>query len=327
MSREKISARLLGDQADETVTVTGPNGLNMQVPMSAIGDIFSGDEDDDDSRNSGDDDDEATVMGDVQTLLGDSEVTNIGDIFSGDAKKRGVRFGGMLPASNNPAHRRLSASAKAAVAVIKSIPGAVIATKTVSPVIISHGLINNAPTRNMIPGASFTETIRRYETQYPGTTRTKSTTTTAAANLTFTFAAPTVAEGGTTVYCPVVLIAIATQRQYQVANVEIGLALTAVNESGQAVDARQWTVLLSDMDKSCFFAFIPFTEISSTVYPAIAQASVTNNLVLNVYNVPANTNVRVFLPGPDSSQYQLFKEGMGISAPTTKAMNLIKQTN
>lgn len=320
-----MSARLLGDQADEIVTVTSPNGMTMQVPMSAVGDIFAGDDDDDDDKYRGDDDDEATVMGDVQTLLGDPEVTNIGDIFSGDAKKRGMRFGGMLP--SNPAHKKLSASAKAAVAVIKSIPGAVIATKTVSPVIISHGLINNAPTRNMIPGASFTETIRRYETQYPGSTRTKSTTTTAAANLTFTFAAPTVAEGGSTVYCPVVLIAIATQRQYQVANVEIGLALTAVNESGQAVDARQWTVLLSDMDKSCFFAFIPFIEISSTVYPAIVQASVTNNLVLNVYNVPANTNVRVFLPGPDSSQYQLFKEGMGISAPTTKAMNLIKQTN
>lgn len=318
-----MSARLLGDQADETVTVTSPSGMTMQVPMSAVGDIFAGDLDDDD-QYSGDDDDETTVMGDVQTLLGDPEVTNIGDIFSGDAKKRGVRFGGMLP--SNPAHKKLSSSAKAAVAVIKSIPGAIIATKTVSPVIISHGLINNAPTRNMIPGASFTETIRRYETQYPGTTRTRSATTTAAADLTFNFGNPTTPEGGNTRYCPVVLIAIATQRQYQVANVEIGLALTAVNESGQAVDPRQWTVLLSDMDKSCFFAFIPFTEISSTVYPAIAQASATNPLILNVFNVPANTNVRVFLPGPDSSQYQLFKEGMGISAPTTKAMNLIKQT-
>lgn len=321
-SNNHMSARLLGDADDTTtVTITSPEGTTMQVPASMVGDIFSGDSSSEDDYATGDDSSDETVMGDVASLLGDAHVTHMGDIFSGD-RRGGLKLGGMLPSS---AIKKLSPAAKAAVAVIKTIPGAVIATKTVSPLIISHGLINNAPTRNMVPGASFTETIRRYETQYPGTTRTRSTTTTAAANVTFTFAAPTTAEGGNTLYCPVILIAIATQRQFQVANVEIGLSLTAVNESGAPVDNRQWTVLLSDMDKSCFFAFIPFTEISSTVYPAIAQASATNNLVLNVYNVPANTNVRVFLPGPDSSQYQLFKEGMGISAPTTKAMNLIAQ--
>lgn len=317
-----MSAKLLGDNADDTITITNPDGTSMRVPANMVGDIFSGDSDDDSDAQG--DDDENTVMGDVATLLGDAHVTHMGDIFSGDRKKGPVKLGGMLPATNAKGNK-ISPAAKAAVAVIKTIPGAIIATKTISPLIISHGLINNAPTRNMVPGASFTETIRRYETQYPGTTRTRSTTTTSAANVTFTFAAPTVAEGGTTLYSPVILIAIATQRQFQVANVEIGLSLTAVNEAGAAVDARQWTVLLSDMDKSCFFAFIPFSEISSTVYPAIAQANATNNLVLNVYNVPANTNVRVVLPGPDSSQYQLFKEGMGISAPTTKAMNLINQ--
>lgn len=321
-NNQSMSAKLLGDEADDTITITNPDGTSMRVPASMVGDIFSGDDDDAD-YGQGDDDDDNTVMGDVATLLGDSHVTHMGDVFSGDRRKPMVKLGGMLPATRKGA--RISPAAKAAVAVIKTIPGAIIATKTISPLIISHGLINNAPTRNMVPGASFTETIRRYETQYPGTTRTRSTTTTSAANVTFTFASPTTPEGGSTLYAPVILIAIATQRQFQVANVEIGLSLTAVNEAGAAVDNRQWTVLLSDMDKSCFFAFIPFSEISSTVYPAIAQANATNNLVLNIYNVPANTNVRVVLPGPDSSQYQLFKEGMGISAPTTRAMNLINQ--
>lgn len=322
-----MSGRLLGDD-DDKVTITQPDGSRIELPASAIGDVFSGDSnyfsnegDDSDDENAGDD---STLLGEVSSLLGDEHITHMGDIFSGDIKKRrAAALGNMLPAGKP--NVKVSPAAKAAAAVIKTIPGAVIATKSISPLIISHGMINNAPTRNMVPGAGFTETIRRYETQYPGTTRTLSTTTTAAGNLTFTFAAPTTAQGGNTLYCPVVLLAIATQRQFQVANVEIGVAINAVNESGAQVDARQWTVLLSDADKSCFFAFIPFTEISSTIYPAIAQANATNNLVVTVYNVPANTTVRVFLPGPDSSQYQLFKEGMGISKPTTKAMNLINQ--
>lgn len=315
-TNKNMSSRLLGDQEDE-ITITQPDGTRMTMPASVAGDVFAGDDDD---YAEGDDDD---LEGDVQSLLGDAQITHVGDIFSGDRAKRGIKMGSLLPAG--PVSKKVSPAAKAAAAVIRTIPGAVIATKTISPVIISHGLINNAPTRNMVPGAQFTETIRRYETQYPGTTRTKSSTTTAAANLTFTFANPTTAEGGNTLYSPVILIAIATQRQFQVANVEIGLAINGVNESGSQVDARQWTILLSDLDKSCFFAFIPFTEISSTIYPSIVQASASNNLVVTVYNVPANTNVRVFLPGPDSSQYQLFKEGLGISAPTTRAMNLVTQ--
>lgn len=320
MTKRHMSAGLLGDAGDSSnmATITNPDGTIISVPVEAVGDLFAGDDGDLEG-----DDDSYDIQGDMKTLLGDDHITNIGDIFSGDAKKLNPSklFASGLPTGG----KKLSNVAKSAAIALRSIPGAITATKSISPVIISNGMINNAPTRNMVPGANFVETIRRYETQYPGRTRTQSNTTTNSADLTFTFAAPAAGEGGDTLYAPVILIAIATQRNFQVANVELRLSITGKNEAGTNVDSRQWTVLLSDLDKSCFFAFIPFQEISSTVFPCIVQANGTNNLVVHVYSVPASTNVRVVLPGPDSSQYQLFKEQMGISRPTTKAMDLTIQ--
>lgn len=315
-----MSAGLLGDDPGQDITITTPDGAKIEMPAAMAGEFFAGSY----STHSGEphhagDDEEIT--GDLHSLLGDNPILNVGDVFSGDPAKRkksGI-YASLLPATTVS---KLPATDKAAYKTLKAIPGALTSTRNLSPVIISNGMINVAPTRNMVQGAYFVDTIRRFETQYPGTTRTKQSTTTTAANLTFTFAAPIAAEGGNTVMTPVILIAISTQRNYQVANVELGISLTAVNESSQAVNSQQWTVLLSEDTKSCFLAIIPFTEISSTIYPAICQASATNNLTLNLYNVPANTNVKVVLPGPDSSQYQFFKESMGISRPTTGAMNL-----
>lgn len=324
MTTQKFNPSLLGDidtdqelSGDDSATITLPSGEQISLPMSAMGDLFSGD-----------DIDESTVGDDVTGLLGDHEVHHVGDMFTGDMKK--ASFGSFLPTTSTNAilarrgGKKITASQKTAVSVIKSIPGAMLATKVLSPLIINKGLINNAPTRSMLQGSSFVETIRRYETQYPGTTRTQILAA-APVNPTFVFSAPTAAEGGGTLYCPVIFVQISTQRQFAVSSPEIRFAIVGVNEATSPVDARQWTILLSESLESCFFAFVPFIEISSTIYPAIVQASAANPLTINMYGIPTNTNVRIVLPGPDSSQYQFFKQGFGISAPTTSTTDLTSQ--
>lgn len=325
MSNDKFNPSLLGDfdspefttgDADNA-TITTPDGQTISVPIKALGDIFSGDMDEMDPQ-----------VGDhVLSLLGDPEVHHVGDMFSGDMSAR-AKFGAFLPAAKANSllatGKKPTPAQKTAVSVIKTIPGAVLSTKVLSPLIINKGMINNAPTRSMLQGSSFVETIRRFETQYPGTTRTQILPA-ATTNPSFVFAAPTVAEGGNVLYAPVIFIQLATQRQFSVANAEVRFSISGVNEAGSPVDSRQWTILLSQALDSCFFAFVPFIEISSTIYPAIVKASAADPLTVNLYGVPSNTNVRVLLPGPDSSQYQFFKGGFGISAPTTSVSNLTAQ--
>lgn len=320
-----MNSNLLGDfdandqlEGDDNAIITMADGTQISVPTASLGDMFSGDAYPDD----------ASIGDDVIGLLGDPEIHHVGDMFSGDMKTTKPRFGSFLPSAKANAilatGKKPTPAQKTAVSVIKTIPGAVLATKVLSPLIINKGLINNAPTRSMLQGAAFLETIKRFETQYPGTTRTQILPN-ATTNPSFVFAAPTVAEGGNVLYAPVIFIQIATQRQFSVSNAEIRFSISGVNEAGSAVDSRQWTILLSDALESCFFAFIPFLEISSTIYPSIVRASATDPLTVNLYGIPSNTNVRVLIPGPDSSQYQFFKEGFGISAPTTSASNLTAQ--
>lgn len=318
-----MSSKLLGDmtaEGDNNATITLPSGEVVSIPTSQLGDLFTGDRNDDD------------MTGDVSHLLGDKEVTELGtpdmgDLFTGDANRRlGKSFGAFLP--NTPAiatvaGKKPTTAQKTAVNVLKTIPGAVLATKVLSPCMINNGLINNAPTRAMVQGTSFIETIRRFETQYPGSTRTQ-TFNNPTYPLPVTFAAPAVS--GEVTFCPVVLIQIAVARQFTIPNAEIIVNLVGVNESGANVDARRWSFLLSQALSSTFIAMIPFIEVSSTIYPCIVRASAAPNaLTVNIVTGPAEANIRVFLPGMDSSQYQMFKEGLGISMPTSRVTDYTTQ--
>lgn len=312
-----MNPRLLGDPSD-AVTVTLADGTQIEMPAESVGDLMSGDYDDD------------AYSGDAG-LLGDSDITYLGDIFEGNpmSRRKKSSFGSAL--RNKPTDANLPASTKKANAqtkqitdVLKSIPGAMLSAKSVSPLMPSHGLLNITPTRAMIQGASLVETFRRYETQYAGTTRTQ-VNVAASGNVTFTFGPPTVAEGGNTVFVPAVLIQLGMQRQFSVPGAEVRMNLTGLDESGVAIDARQWSVLLPEGLSSMFLVYVPFREIASTVYPSIAQASNASPLIVNLFALPTNTNTRVVLPGPDSTQYQYVKQLLGIAPQTESLINTVQQ--
>jgi hypothetical protein len=324
MKNSNMHASLLGSPDAGTATVTLPDGTTFDIPSDSVGDLFGDASDDDDESYAG-------LSG-----IGDPTITNLGDLMVGDTlmggpKKKKATFGAAasaLPTSPNlsAANRKASAASKATVDVLKSIPGAILSAKSLSPLMISKGMLNITPTRAMIQGASIIETFRRYETQYTGTTRTQ-VNVAASGNVTFTFAAPTVAEGGNTLFCPAVLVQLGAQRQFAVPNAEIRISLTGNDESGNALDARQWSVLVPDGLDSLFLAFVPFREAASTVYPAIARANVgaTFQLVVNLFALPNNTNVRVAFPGPDSAQYQYLKRLLGIAPQTETLLNTAGQ--
>lgn len=319
----KFNTAMLGDLQDEgaAATLTLPTGETLSIPADKLGDLFTGD--DEGER----DDDEG--MGDITPLLGDRLVHKLGtpeqgDLFTGDMSGKRL-FGAFLPstpAGITVAGRRPTKAQRTAVSVLRTIPGAVIATKVLSPCMVNNGLVNNAPTRATVPGAAFVETIRRFETQYPGSTRTQ--TFAGAANpQVVTFGAP---GAGEVAYTPVIFIQLAVARQFSIPSAEIRITLTGVNEAGTAIDARPWSFLLNKALDSTFIAMIPFVEISSTVYPSIARAQLAPNaLTVTVAGCPSNTTLRVFLPGMDSSQYQTFKEGLGISAPTQRLSEYTNQ--
>jgi len=314
---KKLNTAMLGDIQDDATnaTLTLPTGEVISIPSDKLGDLFTGDD-----ENEGDDDD---MQGDLTPLLGDRYVESLGtpeqgDLFTGDRRARQNLFGAFLPSV--PARvtvrgKKPTPSQKTAVSVLKTIPGAVISTKVMSPCMVNNGLVNNAPTRATIPGAAFVETIRRFETQYPGSTRTQ--TFAPATNpqaVGFGAGAP-----GEVAFTPVIFIQVAVARQFTIPSAELIITLTGLNEAGTAIDNRPWSFLLNKALDSTFIAMIPFVEISSTIYPSIARAQAgLNQLNITVAGCPANTTLRVFLPGMDSSQYQTFKEGLGISAPTQR---------
>lgn len=312
------NGRLLGDPSVTVVTLE--DGTKIEVPIDSVsGDLFTGDTDDYEDAS----------------LLGEPDITYLGDLLSGDPKGRSKKssFGSAIRRSKTDANlpasqKQANGQTKQMASLLRSIPGAILSAKSVSPLMPSHGLLNITPTRAMIQGASLVETFRRYETQYAGTTRTQ-VNVAASGNVSFTFAAPTGAEGGNTLFVPAVLVQLGMQRQFSVPGAEIRISLTGVDESGVAVDPRQWSVLLPDSLNSMFLAFIPFREISSTVYPSIAQANIsggaTTNLVVNLFALPTNTNTRVVLPGPDSTQFQYVKQLLGISPQTDTIINTVQQ--
>lgn len=320
MNKNQMSSRLLGEPgANDTAVVTMADGTKIEIPNDVAGDLFSGNPDDDDD-----------LSGDPG-LLGDSDITYLGDLLAGNPKSRRKKssFGSALRGKSTnvnlpAANQRPNSQTQAIANVIKSIPGAMLSSKSVSPLMPSHGLLNVTPTRAMIQGASLVDTFKRYETQYTGTSRTQ-VNVAASGNVAFTFALPNIAEGGTTTYCPAVLVQLGMQRQYSVPGAEVRIALIGVDETGTAIDARQWSVILPEGLASMFLVFVPFKEIASTVYPSIAKADAVNNLVVNLYALPTNTNTRVVLPGPDSSQYQYVKKLLGIAPQTEDLINTTQQ--
>lgn len=203
-----------------------------------------------------------------------------------------------------------------AARVIAGIPGVAVSNKMFSPLIINNGLFSRTPTRSLVSGVSFMNTVNRFETQYPGSTRVQ-VFPAAAGTQVATFAAPALAEGGNVLFTPVIFVQLGIQRNSSVAGAEVGFAITSgIAESGNAVSAAQWNVIMPDSLDSVFVALIPYVEIASQIFPAIINASVANPLVLTVTGLPTNTNVRVTIPGPDSAQYQSFKVGFGLGAPT-----------
>jgi len=322
------------------MTILDGNGRPINIQGDFEPDLL-GDDLDEEGDFFGDDLDEHDVTGDL--LFGDEEISDIeGDMFTGDPKTKWGQFlgrkgkwlaGGAAAVASIAAIKKakgISRSRKQKLiskiqskreinsSIIK-IPGAVLSRKMLSPLIINNGMLNQLPTRGMVPGNSFFDTINRSETAYPGTTRTQ-VAPAAAGTQVFTFAAPAGAEGGNIQRVPVLFLQLSTQRQFSVSAAQIGIALTAINEAGNAVDARTWSVMLSSEIESCFIAVIPFTEISSVIVPNIVYASGANNLVMTVTGLPTNTNIRCILPGTDSSQYDAFKKGFGMAPQFDKML-------
>lgn len=276
------------------------------------GDDLEGDDLDGDSDGEGDYGRGYSHAGDM--FSGDMSVSPMGD-----AVRRVVRSA-----------RRGSQKAKRN-ALLMSLPGGLIASKALSPVIVQNGFINVTPTRALLTGSSITETIRRFETQYPGTSRTITHLNGSglAPNFTFTFDASNLVAGQVR-YANMIFIKIGVARQLTVPLAEVTFTLNADGESGSAVSNYQWSILLSDPLKNCFVAVIPFYEVSSQIYPAIAAAfgvaaSGVNTLLLTVNGLPTGAYCQVVLPGQDNAQYQFFKQGFGIDKPTSTISRVLAQ--
>jgi hypothetical protein len=268
-----------------------------------------------------DDDDDDEHFHDVEVLSdyddpysGEGVIVQLG-FGAGDMKR-----GAFLKKKRRNRKRRSNASRREQQLrnSLMGLPGAALSMTPISPLIINHGSLNSAPTKGLIPGAAFVDTLRRFETTYPGTTRTQ-TFPAAAGTQVVTFAAPTAAEGGNVLWTPVIFFQIGMQRNNSVSAAQVSVTLTSgIKEDGQAADARSWSFLLDGALDSLFGALIPFTDISSVIYPNIVEGDAVNNLVVTFDNLPTGSNLRVIMPGPDSAQYEAFLKGFGVSSPNDR---------
>jgi len=307
---DSMSANLLGDDM-----FTGEG--TFAAPFEGDDDPFAGDSD-----YEGDD------------LDGDSDIegehgrgfAHAGDMFSGDMTKSPM--GSIIRRVQRSARRNPKAAKRNAL--LASIPGGVIAGKAISPVIVQNGFLNITPTRALLTGSSITETIRRFETQYPGTSRTLTALNADGTNPDPIFAFNnTNVPAGSVRFSNMIFIKIGVARQLTIPLAEVTFHLDAVGESGSTVSSLTWSVLLSDPLKNCFICVIPVYEVSSQIYPAIVRAygaaAGTDDLLLSVTGLPTGSYCQVVLPGQDNAQYQFFKQGFGIDKPTSTISRVLAQ--
>jgi len=270
--------------------------------------------------NEGDDIEGDYIDGDY--VEGDSDkLFSAGDMFTGDVRRSPIgKF--LISGTRKMKKRLLSPEMEKKVRAIAANPGAYLTGKDVSPLMVNNCVVNIAPTRAMVPGQSLVESVTRSESMYNGRTRTQVFNVAAGGSQTVTFAAP---SAGEVALVPLIFAMVSVKVLSAIANAEVRLTLTALDESNSAVNALTWSVMLPKNGNAALITLVPFSEISTTVYARIVQANATNNLVLTVAGLPADAYLRVFLPGADSTQYQYFKEGLGITKLPTKLARYVRQ--